>query len=168
MDNILNIINQNISFIVIGLAIMIIFLLVLVVILFSSLNKVEKKYRKMMRGVNSKNLEQLITDNIDKIEQSIEQSNNVLSEFDGLKEEIKGCVNKVAILRYKAFEDVGSDLSFSIAILDSYNDGVIITGIYGRNESTTYAKPIDKGISRYDLSEEEIHVLNEAINRKEK
>ena len=68
---------------------------------------------------------------------------------------MKKCVQKVSIIRYKAFEDVGSDLSFSIALLDENNDGIILTGIYGRNESTTYAKPIDKGISRYDLSEEE-------------
>ena len=48
---------------------------------------------------------------------------------------------------------------------EANNDGIILTGIYGRNESTAYAKPIDKGISRYDLSEEEICVLNEAINK---
>ena len=68
-------------------------------------------------------------------------------------------------MRYQAFEDVGSDLSFSIAILDGNNDGIMLTGIYGRQESTTYAKPIDKGISRYDLSEEEIAVINEALIR---
>jgi hypothetical protein len=50
-------------------------------------------------------------------------------------------------------------------MLDDKNDGVILTGIYGRQESTTYAKPIDKGISRYDLSEEELYVLNEASNK---
>ena len=57
-------------------------------------------------------------------------------------------------------------MSFSIAILDSYNDGVIITGIYSRQDSITYAKPVDKGISRYELSEEETYVLNDAINKK--
>ncbi|MDU4472647.1 MAG: DUF4446 family protein [Clostridium perfringens] len=60
---------------------------------------------------------------------------------------------------------VGSDLSFSVALLDGENNGVILTGIYGRDYSTTYAKPIDKGISRYDLSEEELHVLNAAMNK---
>ncbi|MEF2834449.1 MAG: DUF4446 family protein, partial [Clostridia bacterium] len=38
-------------------------------------------------------------------------------------------------------------------------------GIYSRQDSTTYAKPIDKGISRYELSEEELHVLNEAMSK---
>ena len=128
--------------------------------------KLEKKYRKMMKGVNNKNLEQMLNDNLDNIEKALNKSQEAIDECKNISQELKGCVNKVAIMRYKAFEDVGSDLSFSIAILDSYNDGVIITGIYSRHDSTTYAKPIDKGISRYDLSEEELHVLNEAINSK--
>ena len=83
-----------------------------------------------------------------------------------LSETMKECVQKVAIMRYRAFEDVGSDLSFSIAILDGNNDGIVLTGLYGRQQSTTYAKPIDNGISRYDLSEEELSVIQEAINNK--
>ena len=135
-------------------------------VLLASVKKLEKKYRKMMRGVNNKNLEQALNNNLDNIEKALNKSQEAINECKNISQELKGCVNKVAIMRYKAFEDVGSDLSFSIAILDSYNDGVIITGIYSRHDSTTYAKPIDKGISRYDLSEEELHVLNEAINSK--
>ena len=92
-------------------------------------------------------------------------SQKSLEITNGFEEALKGCVNKVAIMRYKAFEDVGSDLSFSIALLDSHNDGIVLTGIYSRQDSTTYAKPIDKGISRYELSEEELHVLNEAMSK---
>ena len=110
--------------------------------------KVNKRYKKMMRGSKGRNIEELINSNLDRIEEAL-----------------KGCVNKVAIMRYKAFEDVGSDLSFSIALLDSHNDGIVLTGIYSRQDSTTYAKPIDKGISRYELSEEELHVLNEAMSK---
>ena len=119
----------------------------------------------MMRGTNSRNLEEVINSNLDNIDVALNNSKESLERCEKIAEDLKSCVNKVAIMRYKAFEDVGSDLSFSIAILDSYNDGVIITGIYSRHDSTTYAKPIDKGISRYDLSEEELHVLNEAINK---
>lgn len=158
-------INEYSMFIVIGLMIITFLLFIIVLVLMSSVNKVEKKYRKMMRGVNNQNLEDLIASKIDNIENALTNSEKSLEECRVIREEIKGCVNKVAIMRYKAFEDVGSDLSFSIAILDDYNDGVLITGIYARNDSTTYAKPVDKGISRYDLSEEEIHVLNEAINK---
>lgn len=165
MSNILNIINEYSGLIVIGLAIITLLLLITTIVLLLSVNKVEKKYRKMMRGTNSRNLEEVINSNLDNIDVALNNSKESLEICEKIAEDLKSCVNKVAIMRYKAFEDVGSDLSFSIAILDSYNDGVIITGIYSRHDSTTYAKPIDKGISRYDLSEEELHVLNEAINK---
>ena len=165
MSNILNIINEYSGLIVIGLAIITLLLLITTIVLLLSVNKVEKKYRKMMRGTNSRNLEEVINSNLDNIDVALNNSKESLERCEKIAEDLKSCVNKVAIMRYKAFEDVGSDLSFSIAILDSYNDGVIITGIYSRHDSTTYAKSIDKGISRYDLSEEELHVLNEAINK---
>ena len=167
MSNILNIINEYSGLIVIGLAIITLLLLITTIVLLLSVNKVEKKYRKMMRGTNSRNLEEVINSNLDNIDVALNNSKESLERCEKIAEDLKSCVNKVAIMRYKAFEDVGSDLSFSIAILDSYNDGVIITGIYSRHDSTTYAKPIDKGISRYDLSEEELYVLNEAINKYE-
>lgn len=166
MESIINIINQYSVFIIMGLSVITLLLFIISIILFSSVKKLEKKYKKMMRGVNNKNLEKALNDNLDNIEKALNKSEEAISECKNISDKLKGCVNKVAIMRYKAFEDVGSDLSFSIAILDSYNDGVIITGIYSRHDSTTYAKPIDKGISRYELSEEELHVLNEAINSK--
>lgn len=166
MENLINIINENIAFILIGLLVIILLLFIIVISLIRSTNKLEKRYRRLMKGVKNKNLEELITSKLNEIDKSMAKSEKALNECKVIKEEIKGCVNKVAIMRYKAFPDVGSDLSFSIAILDSYNDGVLITGIYSRHDSTTYAKPVDKGISRYELSEEESHVLNEAVNKK--
>ena len=166
MENLINIINENTPYILIALLIIVLLLFIVVIILMSSNSKLEKRYRRMMRGVNAKNLEEVITSKLEDVERAISKSEEAINECKVVKEELKGCVNKIAIMRYKAFPDVGSDLSFSIAILDSYNDGVIITGIYTRQDSTTYAKPVDKGISRYELSEEEAHVLNEAINKK--
>ena len=119
-----------------------------------------------MRGVDNKNLEQLIMGYLDNIDDAKKETDFMKQKFDELILESKKCIQKFAIVRYRAFEDVGSDLSFSIALLDGNNNGIIITGIYGRNESTTYAKPIDKGMSRYELSEEENQVLQECINKK--
>ncbi len=166
MESILNTINENSSFIIIALVVIILLLFIIVISLTRSVNKLEKKYKRIMRGVNNKNLEELINLKLEEIDKAVENSNEALNKCEVIKEEMKGCVNKIAIMRYKAFPDVGSDLSFSIAVLDSYNDGVLITGIYSRQDSTTYAKPVDKGISRYELSEEESYVLNEAINKR--
>ena len=165
MNNIIEIINQNAAFIMIGIAAFAILEFILIIILFAKVGGVKGKFKKMMRGVNNKNLEGMLEDYLKKVETIELNSSDAVSKFNRLDENLKNCVQKVAVVRYKAFEDVGSDLSFSIALLDEKNDGVMLTGIYGRMESTTYAKPIDKGISRYDLSEEELQALSEAMNK---
>lgn len=149
-----------------GLFIVVIILLFMLIVLFRSISNLENRYRKLMRGVNNKNIEELIVSYLDRVDSAKEQAEYVKEICKELDNRIKGCVQKVSVVRYRAFEDVGSDLSYSIALLDHNNDGVVLTSIYGRNESTTYAKPIDKGISRYELSSEEDNVLKEAMNKK--
>ena len=164
----INTINELIPYLIIGMIIIIILLFIMVIVLFKAVEKVENRYRRLMKGTSNKNLEEMLLERLNSIEESKEVSEKALKECERLEIKLKECIQKVAIMRYKAFENVGSDLSFSIAMLDDNNDGVILTGIYAREESTTYAKPIDKGISRYDLSEEELYVLNEASNKENK
>lgn len=166
MEALISSINGFMPYIVIVMAVIIVLLFIMIICLFKIIGRVEDKYRRLMKGTNSKNLEEMLLERIDSIDEVKEISKKALQECERLDINMQECIQKVTIMRYKAFEDVGSDLSFSIALLDNNNDGVILTGIYGRQESTTYAKPIDNGISRYDLSEEEVCVLNEAINKK--
>ena len=166
VEGIINSIKDFVPYIVIGMIMIILLLFIVVIILFKTIGSIDKRYRRLMRGTSGKNLEELINTKLDYVEEAKITCEKALSKSEILEEKMKDCIQKVAIMRYKAFEDVGSDLSFSIAILDDKNDGILLTGIYAREDSTTYAKPVDKGISRYDLSEEEIVVLNEAINKK--
>lgn len=166
MENLIANLENYLPFILIGAGIIILLLLIFVIVLWRSVNRLEKKYRKLMRGSSNKNLEELINAKLDEVENAANAATEAAKLCEDLRVEVKGCVQKVGIMRYKAFEDVGSDLSFSIAMLDGHNDGIVLTGLYGRHDSTTYAKPVDKGISRYGLSEEEAHVLKEAMNSK--
>ncbi|QGU96744.1 DUF4446 family protein [Clostridium bovifaecis] len=161
---VVTILNEFQPYILIGLSIIVIILLIVMLSTLRSLNKLESKYRKLTRGINNKNLEEIIVNYLDNIDGIKEKTEEVKLKQEQLSHQLKTCIQKVSILRYKAFEDVGSDLSFSVALLNDNNDGVILTGIYGRNDSTVYAKPIDKGISRYDLSQEEEEVLLDACN----
>lgn len=165
MESILELIAGIQGYITIALILIIILLLILIVVLFSSLSSLEKRYRKLTRGANNKNIEELIVSYLDKVEESIKIAKDTTELLNDLNYKVDKCIQKVAVTRYKAFDNVGGDLSFSIALLDDNNYGVILTGIYGRNDSTTYAKPVEKGISRYDLSDEELKVLNEAMNK---
>lgn len=166
MSNIMTLLNNVQPYIVIALSIITFILLIIVLIIFKALNRLESRYRKLTRGINNKNLEEIIVQYLDSMDEIKSLTESIRSEHRQIEDRIKGCMQKVSIIRYKAFEDVGSDLSFSVALLDYNNDGIILTGIYARNDSTVYAKPIDKGISRYDLSEEEEEVLNNAVKQR--
>ncbi|MGL5647991.1 MAG: DUF4446 family protein [Clostridium sp.] len=165
MNNFISSMQSLLPYIVIGIAILVVILIILIIVLWRGLNRVEKRYKKLMKGVDNKNLEQLIISELSKIDSAKEVADQALKTVVDTRKELLECVQKVAIMRYKAFDDVGSDLSYSIALLDGHNDGVILTGLYGRYDSTCYAKPVDKGISRYELSEEEKCVLDEAIKK---
>ncbi|SCN25590.1 hypothetical protein N3C_2388 [Clostridium sp. N3C] len=165
METLNSVINNNIAYILTTLVIINVILIICVFVLFRSLGSLERRYRKLVRGTNNKNLEEIIDGYMDKVDYAVNTSEEIKEMLVHYDKELKKCTQKVSILRYKAFDDVGSDLSFSIAMLDGDNNGIIITSIYGRHDSTTYAKPVDKGISRYDLSEEEERVLKEAMSK---
>lgn len=165
MQNLITMYNQISIYIVAALILIIIILFIVTIINGKSIGRVEKRLRKLTRGNDNSNLEEIIKEYMDKIENAVQETEDAKKLYLDVQGKVDECLQNVSIIRYKAFEDVGSDLSFSIAMLDNNKNGVVITSIYGRDESTTYAKPIDKGISRYDLSNEEKTVLEGAVNK---
>ena len=82
--------------------------------------------------------------------------------FEGLRKESKFFVQKVGVIRYNPFSGVGGNQSFSLALLDSNNNGVVITSLLGRDGNRVYGKPIKNGKSEYSLSEEEKKAIEKA------
>ncbi len=93
------------------------------------------------------------------------------TELNNLKKESKFSVQKVGVVRFNPFKNLGGNQSFSVALLDGNNDGIVITSFYNRNGSRIFGKPIKKGHSSHVLSEEEKRAIEKAkktrINRKE-
>lgn len=84
-------------------------------------------------------------------------------ELENLKKENKFSIQKVGLVRFNPFSGVGGDQSFSIALLDGNNDGIIITSLYSREGNRVYGKPIKGGQSKYQLSKEEQESIDKAI-----
>ena len=140
-------------------------LCVLYIINVINLKKLRTSYSKFMNKLgNGNNIEEIMRDYIIKVEKLEKKNEEIISYCKVMDDNIKRCTQKIGIVRYNAFKDVGSDLSFSIALLDDYNTGVVLSGIYARDNSNIYAKPIEKGISKNILSEEEKEAINKAIN----
>jgi hypothetical protein len=146
----------NISF-----SILFIIVLILLIINMMQLSKARKRYKQMINGGSVENVEQVLIGLQNNINQLTIQNNSQQIELDQIRQLMRKMKSHLGIQRYNAFShDGGSDLSFSIAILDDEQDGVVLTGIHSREQTFIYAKPIEKGQSTYNLSPEEKVIID--------
>jgi len=85
-------------------------------------------------------------------------------ELEKQKKESLKSFSKIAIERFNPFQDMGSNQSFALVILNNENNGFILTSLYAREESRIFTKPINNGISEYPLLKEEERVLKKITN----
>lgn len=142
----------------------IILLIGFIAVLISNI-KLNNRYKKFMSKLgNSKNLEEDLENFMYKVDRVEKQNAEITNFCKNLDEDISKCIQKVGIVRYSAFKDTGSDLSFAIALLDEKNNGIVFNGIYSREMSNIYAKPVESGNSKYTLSNEEVEAIEKAVN----
>ena len=163
MDNIINTIGtDNILLILLGLTVILLIAFIIVMIKMVGLNKRYKEFMKKLG--NGKNLEEDLENYMYRVDRVEKQNAEITSFIKGLDNDFKKCIHKVGIVRYSAFKDTGSDLSFTLALLNDKNDGVVLNGIYSREMSNIYAKPVENGKSSYTLSQEEEEAIRKAID----
>ena len=165
MDTMLEILkNDNV---VIIMAMLLIILLILVIYLLYRTSQINQKYEKFIRKIgNSQNIEQDLKKYMDRVEKVIKQNSQLSKACDILDDNLKGCIQKTGIVRYNAFPDTGSELSFALALLDRENNGIVLNGIYSRDTSNIYAKPVTNGKSEYKTSKEEDEAIALAMKGK--
>ena len=131
----------------------------------AKLSSLNKKYKKFLEKLgNGNNIEEDLETYMYRVEKVEKQNAEIANYVKTLDEDLTRCIQKVGIVRYNAFKDTGSDLSFTLALLDEHNDGVVLNGIYSREMSNIYAKPVKNGESSYIMSEEEKLAVQKAIN----
>lgn len=162
MENIINSIGLNNLLLI--LSIIVIVLLIAFLVVLGKVISLNKKYKRFMKKLgSSENLEEDLENYMYRVDRVEKQNADILNQINGLDKDLESCVQKVGIVRYSAFQDTGSDLSFTLALLDEHDNGVVFNGIYSREMSNIYAKPVEKGASSYTLSEEEKQAIDKAI-----
>lgn len=122
-----------------------------------------KKYNKMMHGAEGKDLEGMLEAHLESVNRVLHKTSEVENAYKAVRKIAEKSIQNVGVIRFNAFDDTGSDLSFAVALLDYHGDGVVISTIFGRDESRTYAKPIAKGVSSHHLSSEEEKAIAKAL-----
>ena len=137
----------------------------IIINLWMELSYLKKRYRKLIYSVEDGNLEQLIADHLDLIDRYSDEKKSLQKELDRLDDKLTKAITKVSVVRFDAFDNTGNDLSYCVAMLDSENNGVVISGIVGREEARTYVKPIEEGESSYKLTREEEQAVRDAMRK---
>lgn len=159
-------IENNLNLVLAIMSAIIVISMIWIIILSTQLSILGRKYKKFMRGTTGKNIEGVILEHLENLQANDEKFNAINKQAEVMQEQLDKCIQKHSIVRYNAFNDTGSDLSYSIALMDNHENGIALTGIYGRNEFIGYAKPVEKGASSYPLSVEEQMAISRCANKK--
>lgn len=138
-------------------------LVVLIVFLIIHFLKLKKRFDLFFKGSGIKNFEGILVEQIKKTLKQEKDIKNILKEISKLNKISEISFQKFKIKRYNPFKDVGGDQSFIIVLLDGQNNGFVINSLYTREGNRIYAKFIEQGISKYQVSEEERKLIEQAI-----
>ncbi len=147
---------------------LIFFLILVVLIVFTviqtiQMNKLKRRYAGFMRGKGAGSLEAEIVQIFKDISMLKEHDLRFKSAIKEIRHDLLGCYQKVGIIKYDAFREMGGQLSFSIALLDQQNDGFILNSVHSATGCYVYTKEIQNGMSYIDLGDEEKEALNRAM-----
>ena len=163
LNNLVSYIASHEAVLLLASMLLILVLLILVVYTMVRLSTMRARYREMMRGSETEDIEGMLIQHIHEVEQVAATNAHILEENELIRQFLRKTLVRTAMVRFRAFEDMGGDLSYAVAMLDANNDGVIFSSIFARADSRSYIKPIKNGSSEYPLTDEEKGVLREAM-----
>lgn len=154
----------DLSYLLIGLAAVALLLLIMMIVLLVKFSKLSRRYQKFMSGKNAKSLEtdimglyednKLIKASMDKNRKDIE---NLYRKFEG-------AFQKIGLVKYDAFNQMGGQLSFSLALLDENDNGFILNSVHSAEGCYSYTKEVRAGLCDIALGEEEKKALDIAMD----
>lgn len=153
----------DIGYILLGVTVLCIILLIVTIVQITKTSKLSKKYEKFMQGKDAKSLEAdiigLYEDN-KFLKTTVDKNKHDIRK---LYKNMESTFQKVGIVKYDAFQQMGGKLSFSLALLDQNNDGFILNSVHNIHSNYCYAKEIKEGKCAINLSEEEKVALEKAL-----
>lgn len=153
----------DMGYVLIGVTGVSFLLLIVTIVLSIRLGKINKKYKKFMQGANGQNLESQFLKRFSEIDELKYESKKIKEKIKVITENLSITYQKMGIVKYDAFKEMGGKLSFALALLNDNNDGFIINSMHSSREGCyTYVKEIIKGESFVVLAEEEKKALEEA------
>jgi hypothetical protein len=129
-------------------------LLAMYVRLRATVSRMEHHYHRLIR-TGGTTLEEVLDRQLDQMDNTADKVEQLDSLCRDIELRLEHAVQRVGLVRFNPFSDTGGDQSFSIALLDGQNDGLVISSLFSRSETRVFAKPVQNGQSKYNLTVEE-------------
>ena len=155
--------NLDIGYVLLALVILVIVLIILNIVSLVKISNIKKRLRKFMKGKDARSLEKEII--------ALHEDNKFLKNMtDTNKKDIRDlnkrfakAFQKIGLVKYDAYQQMGGLLSFSLAILDEDNNGLILNSVHSTEGCYTYTKEVVYGECKLELSNEEKVALDQAM-----
>ena len=162
-SKILETLGMDPGIIIIALFVLIVVLFVMVINANMKYSRLKGSYNSFMRGNDGKTMEESFLERFEELDELTTLTMKNRAAIRKLNEDVMSNLQKIGIVKYDAFHEMGGKLSFALTLLDGNNSGYIINSMHSREGCYNYIKEIVKGESYIELSEEEAESLERAI-----
>ncbi len=125
-----------------------------------------KKIDELLEKGKIKSFKDIFLSQKGRSEELEEKIKGAISRIENLESLCEISIQKIGIVRFNPFSDMGGNQSFVIALLDNKNNGVLICSLFVKDGNRVYAKSVKEGKSDHQLSSEEKGAIERAIGKK--
>lgn len=148
-----------------GLLLLDLILLIWLLFLRRGQRTLARRFQEQIEAKEAQDWEGVLADRLEEIQITTERAKELADRSEEVGRRLERSIQRVGVVRFNAFPDVGGDQSFAIALLDNHGDGVVISSLQGRTENRVYAKPLKRWDSTYALSDEEKQAIAKAYRK---
>jgi len=155
---------DNLALVLGVMGVVIIGLAIVAIVQSRRIRRATDAYRSLVSDSQGGSLQNLLDSHLGKVIEVGSKMEELAKLYDGLEVRSRGSLQHVGVVRFNPFEDTGSDQSFAIALLDDRRDGIVLSSLHGRGQTRVFAKPVEGGESKHQLSDEEAQAIRVAVD----
>ncbi|HET7686377.1 MAG TPA: DUF4446 family protein [Candidatus Limnocylindria bacterium] len=163
MADLNRLVSDNLALAVGALGLLVLLLVAWVAALSLRLGRATRAYRSLVRDTDGGSLRDVLATHLERVDAVGRRLEEVDELQRYLEQRTRGALQHIGLVRFNPFEDTGGDQSFAIAVLDDRRDGIVLSSLHGRAYTRVFAKPVENGASRHNLSDEESQAIRIAV-----
>ncbi len=167
MREVLSFVRAQDAYFLLGLSAVCLLLLLHNVSLSGRLSRTARRGRGSSAEGHTEDIAQCLMEHSDALAAFDTRLEGLATKQEQIASELERCLKNVGIVRFNAFDDIGGEQSFALALLDAQLNGILVSSLYGRQDSRLYAKGIVKGHGERPLSGEEQRAMEKALSVRE-